>query len=153
MYSGQCKPVYNKYAYSVLKGNATNFTHYTRYNRPSEYCSHCQNCSILSSVVLEELCQVRENNPADVITMSSGLLRLGFRDYKFITESLCYKLGVWVWKEWAFTCQGWYNKKMLLSCILGNVGFGVDPYQGLYVTISRHLLVQLLPFLFLSVSC
>ena len=37
----------------------------------------------------------RENNPDDAIMKSSGLFRLKSGDYKFITDSLHYKLWAW----------------------------------------------------------
>lgn len=47
--------------------------------------------------------------------------RRGLEDYKFIAESLHYKLKVWSLKKWLFTGQGRSNEKILSSCIVGNV--------------------------------
>lgn len=41
----------------------------------------------MSLVALEEFCHVRENNPDDVIMMSSRLSQLGPEDYKFNIQS------------------------------------------------------------------
>lgn len=45
-----------------------------------EYYSVCENSCIILSVAPEDLCQIRENNPDDVIVESSGLSQLVLRD-------------------------------------------------------------------------
>ncbi len=40
-----------------------------------------------------------ENNPGDVMVMSSELSQFGIGDYKFITETLYYKQDVWSFKD------------------------------------------------------
>lgn len=56
-----------------------------------------KNC-IRSSVALEELCEVCENNPGDAVVMSTGLSLLGLGDYQFTAG----KLGAWSLKGMGF---------------------------------------------------
>lgn len=48
--------------------------------------------------------------------MSSGLIQLGFRDNKFITESLRDRLGPWSLKDVVFSRQGEFNDTIELHC-------------------------------------
>ncbi len=51
--------------------------------------TNCENGHIMERAEVWKV-----NNPDDVIVMSSGLSRLGLKDYKCITESLRYRLGL-----------------------------------------------------------
>lgn len=93
---------------------------------------------------------VWENHPDDVMFMSSGLPR--FWLWKFLTESLCYKVGHDIWRIWAFTRQKSVQWKMLLSCSMGNIGssrFGALP---ILETKSREISNSLIFWLFFCVS-
>ncbi len=61
----------------------------------------CENSCITSSVALEELCQVCENNADDVTVMSPGLSLL-----EFIKGSQRYNLDAWSLKEIDFYKTG-----------------------------------------------
>ncbi len=56
---------------------------------------------------------------------STLFLGLGLEDSIFVTESLCYKLGVWGLKDVGVYQAGWVEWRMLSSCIKGNVGSSV----------------------------
>lgn len=95
----------------TLKEHSTDCTHEDQFTSYGD--SACENSCIMSSVALEELCQV--GCPDDVIMMSSGLSQLVGLE----TEKCCRKdshTGVVEFKKtWVFSRHGLSNKKTISS--------------------------------------
>ncbi len=68
--------------------------------RAVSHYSACEDSFVKPSMALEELCRSWENNPDDVIVMSSGSSQLRLGDDEFLTEKLqTGRRGVWkTWK-------------------------------------------------------